>query len=122
MGEGFFELPVDAELFQGGCLAPRGAVGETWWLEQVPRAVILSISACVAVSGHPSRRVPGRLAVRWWTHLVKDGFRVRAMVRSDDERAQRLRTPGAGVVFGDLLNFREVRVALQWQRAMRLTW
>ncbi|GGK30146.1 hypothetical protein GCM10011583_72580 [Streptomyces camponoticapitis] len=45
-------------------------------------------------------------------HLLNEGFRVRAMVRSDDERAQRLRDRGAEVVFGDLLNLRDVRAAL----------
>ncbi|MGW3980101.1 NmrA family NAD(P)-binding protein [Streptomyces mirabilis] len=45
-------------------------------------------------------------------YLLKEGFRVRAMVRADDERAQALRDKGAEVVFGDLLNFRDVRAAL----------
>ncbi|GGN96760.1 hypothetical protein GCM10011579_098560 [Streptomyces albiflavescens] len=35
------------------------------------------------------------------------------MVRTDDERAQRLRDKGAEVVFGDLLNFRDVRAAME---------
>jgi NAD(P)H dehydrogenase (quinone) len=46
-------------------------------------------------------------------YLLKKGFNVRALVRADDERAQRLRDKGAEVVFGDLLNFRDVRAALQ---------
>ncbi|MEV5785027.1 NmrA family NAD(P)-binding protein [Streptomyces sp. NPDC052287] len=46
-------------------------------------------------------------------YLLKDGFHVRAMVRTDDERAQRLRDKGAEVVFGDLLNFRDVRAAME---------
>jgi uncharacterized protein YbjT (DUF2867 family) len=45
-------------------------------------------------------------------HLLKEGFTVRAMVRKDDERAQQLRDQGAEVVLGDLLNFRDVRAAL----------
>jgi NAD(P)H dehydrogenase (quinone) len=45
--------------------------------------------------------------------LLKEGLAVRAMVRSDDERAQHLRDQGAEVVFGDLLNFRDVRAALK---------
>ena len=45
-------------------------------------------------------------------HLLKEGFQVRAMVRKDDARAQQLRDKGAEVVFGDLLNFRDVRAAL----------
>ncbi|MFE5142265.1 NmrA family NAD(P)-binding protein [Streptomyces fagopyri] len=49
-------------------------------------------------------------------HLLKEGFHVRAMVRTDDERAQRLRDKGAEVVFGDLLNFRDVRTALKGVR------
>ncbi|MFE7394461.1 NmrA family NAD(P)-binding protein [Streptomyces sp. NPDC057582] len=45
--------------------------------------------------------------------LLKEGFHVRAMVRTDDERAQRLRDKGAEVVFGDLRNFRDVRAAME---------
>ena len=45
-------------------------------------------------------------------HLLKEGFAVRAMVRKDDERAQRLRDEGVDVVFGDLLTFRDIRNAL----------
>lgn len=46
-------------------------------------------------------------------YLLTAGFRVRAMVRTDDERAQRLRDKGADVVFGDLLNLRDVRKAME---------
>lgn len=50
--------------------------------------------------------------------LLEHGQQVRAMVRQDDARAQRLREIGAEVVFGDLLNFRDVRTALEgMQRA-----
>jgi NAD(P)H dehydrogenase (quinone) len=45
-------------------------------------------------------------------YLLKSGLQVRAMVRRDDARAQRLRDSGAEVVFGDLLTFRDVRAAL----------
>jgi NAD(P)H dehydrogenase (quinone) len=45
-------------------------------------------------------------------YLLGEGFAVRAMVRKDDERAQRLRDAGAEVVLGDPLSFRDVRVAL----------
>lgn len=45
-------------------------------------------------------------------HLITEGFQVRAMVRKDDARAQQLRDKGAEVVFGDLLDFRDVRTAL----------
>jgi uncharacterized protein YbjT (DUF2867 family) len=45
-------------------------------------------------------------------YLLQGGFNVRAMVRRDDERAQELREAGAEVVLGDLLNFRDVRAAL----------
>jgi NAD(P)H dehydrogenase (quinone) len=45
-------------------------------------------------------------------YLLKSGLQVRAMVRGDDARAQRLRDIGAEVVFGDLLTFRDVRAAL----------
>ena len=46
-------------------------------------------------------------------HLLKSGQQVRALVRKDDARARRLRADGAEVVFGDLLNFRDVRAALR---------
>ncbi|CAM2810490.1 NmrA family transcriptional regulator [Mycobacterium intermedium] len=45
-------------------------------------------------------------------YLLERGLQVRAMVRRDDARAQRLRDSGAEVVFGDLLNLRDVRAAL----------
>jgi len=45
-------------------------------------------------------------------YLLKSGLQVRAMVRADDARAQRLRDEGAEVVVGDLLTFRDVRAAL----------
>jgi len=45
-------------------------------------------------------------------YLLREGFDVRAMVRKDDERAQQLRSKGVTVVFGDLLDFRDVRAAL----------
>jgi NAD(P)H dehydrogenase (quinone) len=45
-------------------------------------------------------------------HLITEGLQVRAMVRKDDARAQQLRDKGAEVVFGDLLDFRDVRTAL----------
>jgi len=46
-------------------------------------------------------------------YLLESGLQVRAMVRKDDARAQRLRDAGAEVVFGDLLTFRDVRAALE---------
>ena len=46
-------------------------------------------------------------------HLLESGLQIRAMVRKDDARAQRLRDNGAEVVFGDLLTFRDVRAALE---------
>jgi uncharacterized protein YbjT (DUF2867 family) len=45
-------------------------------------------------------------------YLLKSGLQVRAMVRTDDARAQRLRDIGAEVAVGDLLTFRDVRAAL----------
>jgi NAD(P)H dehydrogenase (quinone) len=45
-------------------------------------------------------------------HLLAEGFAVRAMVRTDDERAQGLRDKGVEVILGDLLSFRDVRAAL----------
>ncbi|MEU3246784.1 NAD(P)H-binding protein [Streptomyces sp. NPDC006875] len=55
-------------------------------------------------------------------HLVENGFPVRAMVRTDDERAQRLRYKGAAVVFGTLLDFRAVRAALKGLRRAYFTY
>ncbi|MFF2522024.1 NmrA family NAD(P)-binding protein [Streptomyces liangshanensis] len=49
-------------------------------------------------------------------YLLKGGFHVRAMVRSDDERARELREAGAEVVLGDLLDLRDVRAALKGAR------
>lgn len=45
-------------------------------------------------------------------YLLKNGLHVRALVRTDDERAQRLREDGAEIVIGDLLSLRDVRRAL----------
>jgi len=45
--------------------------------------------------------------------LLQKGFRVRVLVRSDDERAQRLRDRGVDVVLGDMLNLRDVRRAME---------
>lgn len=49
-------------------------------------------------------------------YLLANGLQVRAMVRRDDANAQRLRASGAEVVFGDLLNLRDVRAALDGVR------
>jgi len=45
-------------------------------------------------------------------HLLEKGFDVRALVRKDDERAQRLRDLGAAVVFGNMLSLRDIRTAM----------
>lgn len=45
-------------------------------------------------------------------YLLKSGLQVRAMVRRDDARAQRLRDQGAEVVLGDALTFGDVRAAV----------
>lgn len=45
-------------------------------------------------------------------YLLESGEQVRAMVRSDDGRAQRLRDSGAEVIVGDMLTFSDVRAAL----------
>ncbi len=45
--------------------------------------------------------------------LIEKGFRVRALVRKDDDRAQRLRDLGAEVVLGDMLSLRDIRVAMK---------
>ena len=45
--------------------------------------------------------------------LLHRGFPVRALVRRDDHRAQRLRDAGAEVLVGDLGDFGDMRRALQ---------
>jgi uncharacterized protein YbjT (DUF2867 family) len=44
--------------------------------------------------------------------LLTKGFHVRVLVRTDDARAQRLRDKGVEVILGDMLNFRDVRRAM----------
>ena len=44
--------------------------------------------------------------------LLERGFRVKALVRKDDQRAQRLRDLGAEVVLGDMLSLRDIRIAM----------
>jgi len=44
--------------------------------------------------------------------LLEKGYHVRALVRKDDHRAQRLRDLGAEVVFGDMSSLREIRLAM----------
>ncbi|ORA08955.1 NmrA family NAD(P)-binding protein [Mycobacterium arosiense] len=44
--------------------------------------------------------------------LVECGLKVRALVRTDDARAQRLRDDGAEVVVADLRSLRDIRMAL----------
>ncbi len=51
----------------------------------------------------------GRPAV---ANLLKKGFRVRALVRRDDGRAQKLRDLGAEVVIGDMASLRDMRLAM----------
>jgi uncharacterized protein YbjT (DUF2867 family) len=45
--------------------------------------------------------------------LMKKGFRVRAMVRQDDERAAALRQKGAEVVIADLLDLKSMHAAIE---------
>jgi uncharacterized protein YbjT (DUF2867 family) len=44
--------------------------------------------------------------------LLEKGFDVRALVRKNDTRAQRLRDVGAEVVLGDMLSLRDIRLAM----------
>jgi NAD(P)H dehydrogenase (quinone) len=44
--------------------------------------------------------------------LIEKGFEVRALVRRDDQRAQRLRDLGAEVVLGDMGSLRDIRLAM----------
>ena len=46
-------------------------------------------------------------------NLLKKGFRVRALVRRDDARAQQLRDLGADVMLGDMASLRDMRIAMQ---------
>ncbi len=45
--------------------------------------------------------------------LIEKGFTVRALVRKDDARAQRLRDLGAEVMLGDMLSLRDIRLAME---------
>jgi uncharacterized protein YbjT (DUF2867 family) len=49
--------------------------------------------------------------------LLERGNRVRALVRSDDARAQKLARNGAEVIVGDLLKFNDIAAALDGVRA-----
>lgn len=51
----------------------------------------------------------GRPAV---ANLLQKGFRVRALVRRDDARAQKLRELGAEVMVGDMASLRDMRLAM----------
>lgn len=51
----------------------------------------------------------GRHAV---ARLLEKGFRVRALVRKDDARAQKLRDQGAEVMIGDMASLRDMRLAM----------
>ncbi len=44
--------------------------------------------------------------------LLEKGFHVRALVRKDDGRAQKLRDLGAEIVIGDMLSLRDIRLAM----------
>src|SRR3982074_861394 len=45
--------------------------------------------------------------------LLEKGYRVRALARKEDQRAQDLRDLGAEVVIGDMLNINDVRKAIK---------
>jgi NAD(P)H dehydrogenase (quinone) len=45
--------------------------------------------------------------------LLEKGFRVRALARKEDHRSERLEEWGADVIVGDLLNFRDIRLAME---------
>src|SRR5205809_4053800 len=47
--------------------------------------------------------------------LLKQGKAVRAMVRTEDERAQALRDMGAEVVVGDLLDLDSMHRVMRWR-------
>jgi uncharacterized protein YbjT (DUF2867 family) len=61
----------------------------------------MSINAPILVTGAAGR--VGRIGRTVTELLLKQGKAVRAMVRTEDERAQALRDMGAEVVVGDLL-------------------
>ena len=52
----------------------------------------------------------GSVAVR---RLLEQGFQVRAFVRRRDKRSERLRNAGAGIFVGNLIDLRDLRVALK---------
>ena len=54
----------------------------------------------------------GRTAAAAVHELLAQGFRVRAMVRRDDARAERLRRAGADIFVGDLFDYRDLERAL----------
>ena len=54
--------------------------------------------------------VTGNIAAKL---LLEKGFPVRALVRSDDERAQKLKALGAEIFAADLLDFRALRLAFK---------
>lgn len=45
--------------------------------------------------------------------LLKEGKRIRAMVRREDERSESLRSLGAEIVIGDLLNLSDMHRAIE---------
>src|SRR5258708_40050012 len=55
----------------------------------------------------------GRTASAAVHELLAQGFPVRAMVRRDDLRAQRLRRAGADIFVGDLYHYRDLERALE---------
>ncbi len=55
----------------------------------------------------------GRTGTAAVTELLRRGFPVRALVRRDDHRAQRLREAGVEVAVGSFYDIRDLRVALE---------
>jgi NAD(P)H dehydrogenase (quinone) len=66
------------------------------------RTPLILITAAAGDTGRPTV-----------ARLLEKGFRVRALVRKDDTRAQKLRDLGAEIVLGDLSSLRDMRRAME---------
>ncbi|TCL68274.1 NmrA family NAD(P)-binding protein [Rhizobium sp. BK251] len=60
------------------------------------------VTAAVGDTGRPTVKL-----------LLEKGFKVKALVRKDDERAQVLRDQGAEIILGDILDLRAVRTGME---------
>lgn len=68
----------------------------------VPNLNKLLVTGATGDTGRPTVRI-----------LLEKGYRVRALARKEDQRAQELRDLGAEVVIGDMLNLHDMRKAVK---------